>query len=488
MSEEKLREACGIFGIFNHEEAARLTYYGLYALQHRGQESAGIVTSDGERLHGVRGLGYVSEVFREETFAALPGRSAIGHVRYSTAGDVSLREAQPIVASLRGGPIAVCHNGNLPAALRVRAELEREGAIFQSTSDTEVVLHLIARSRARDLMEAIVEALTQLEGAYSMLFATPRALIAVRDPRGFRPLLLGTLNGATVFASESCAFDLIGATLVRDVEPGEMVLVDATGVRSFFPFPRRRPTQCIFEHVYFSRPDSVVFGRPVSQSRYLLGRLLAREHPASADIVVPVPDSGVAAAIGYAMESGIPLVFGLVRNHYVGRTFIEPRAAIRNLWVKVKLNPVRELLEGRRVVLVDDSIVRGTTSREIVQMIRSAGAREIHVRISCPPTIAPCYYGIDTPRKEELIAARMSVEEIGRFLGADSVGYLSYASLLEACGDPEDTRYCTACYTGRYPTEVDPEYQPRRVCGMSHAAIGHSPPPAANPVVIPERF
>ncbi len=480
MSEDKFREECGVFGIFDHEEAARLTYYGLYALQHRGQESAGIATSDGERLHVVRGMGYVSDVFREETFAALPGRSAIGHVRYSTTGEVSLREAQPMVVSFHGGQIAVCHNGNMPEALRVRAELEREGAIFQSTSDTEVVLHLIARSRARDLLGAIVEALSRLEGAYSMLFATPQALIAVRDPRGFRPLLLGTLDGATVFASESCAFDLIGATLVRDVEPGEMIVVDATGRRSLFPFPRRRPTQCIFEHVYFSRPDSIVFGRPVSQSRYLLGRLLAREHPASADVVVPVPDSGVAAAIGYSMESGIPLVFGLVRNHYVGRTFIEPRAAIRNLRVKVKLNPVRELLDDRRVVLVDDSIVRGTTSREIVQMIRAAGAREIHVRISCPPTIAPCYYGIDTPRTDELIAARMSVEEIRRFLGAESLGYLSYESLLRACGDPEDTRYCTACYTGRYPTEIDPEYQPRRIRCVGQSAT-------ASPVLTPER-
>ncbi len=474
MNEEKFREACGVFGISDHEEAARLTYYGLYALQHRGQESAGIATSDGERLHVVRGLGYVSEVFREETFTGLRGRLAIGHVRYSTTGEVSVREAQPMVVSFHGGQIAVCHNGNLPNALRVRAELEREGAIFQSTSDTEVVLHLIARSRARDLLGAIIEALARLDGAYSMLFATPRALIAVRDPRGFRPLLVGTLDGAMVFASESCAFDLIGATLLRDVEPGEVIVVDERGVRSLFPFPRQRPTQCIFEHVYFSRPDSIVFGRPVSQSRYLLGRLLAREHPTSADVVVPVPDSGVAAAIGYSMESGIPLVFGLVRNHYVGRTFIEPRAAIRNLRVKVKLNPVRELLEGRRIVLVDDSIVRGTTSREIVQMIRTAGAREIHVRISCPPTMAPCYYGIDTPRKEELIAARMSVEEISQFLGADSLGYLSYASLLEACGDPDDTRYCTACYTGRYPAEIVPDYEPRSVRCAGHG-VGVSP-------------
>lgn len=457
---------CGIFGIYNHEEAARLTYFGLYALQHRGQESGGIAVATGQQMTVVRGMGYVSEIFTEETFTSLSGRSAIGHVRYSTAGDVSLREAQPMLVGYHAGQIAVCHNGNMPRALRLRRTLQKEGAIFQSTSDTEVVLHLIARSRQPQLVGAIIEALTTLDGAYSMLFATPSCLIAVRDPHGFRPLLLGQLDGSVVFASESCAFDLIGATLIRDVEPGEMIIVDDGGMRSLFPFPRQQPTQCIFEHVYFSRPDSIIFGRPVSQSRYHLGRLLAREHPAEADVVVPVPDSGVAAAIGYASESGIPFVFGLVRNHYVGRTFIEPRATIRNLWVKVKLNPVRELLDGRRVALVDDSIVRGTTCREIVQMVRSAGAREVHLRISCPPTLSPCYYGIDTPKKEELIAARMSVEEIRRFVGADSLGYLSYRSLLEACGDPEDTRYCTACYTGSYPTDVDPAYEPRAYASL----------------------
>jgi len=456
---------CGIFGIYNHEEAARLTYFGLYALQHRGQESAGIAVTTGEHITVRRGMGYVSEIFTEETFASLSGRSAIGHVRYSTAGDVTLREAQPMLVGYHAGQIAVCHNGNMPRALGVRRTLQREGAIFQSTSDTEVVLHLIARSRQATLVEAIVEALTVLEGAYSMLFATPWCMIAVRDPRGFRPLLLGQLDGAAVFASESCAFDLIGATFERDVEPGEVIVVDEKGMTSHFPFPRRQPSQCIFEHVYFSRPDSIIFGRPVSQSRYQLGRLLAREHPAAADVVVPVPDSGVAAAIGYASESGIPFVFGLVRNHYVGRTFIEPRATIRNLRVKVKLNPVRELLEGRRVVLVDDSIVRGTTCREIVHMVRWAGAREVHLRISCPPTISPCYYGIDTPKKEELIAARMTVEEIRCFVGADSLGYLSYRALLDACGDPENRRFCTACYTGSYPTEIDPLYEPRGGAG-----------------------
>jgi amidophosphoribosyltransferase len=460
---DKFREECGVFGIFDHEHAARLTYLGLYALQHRGQESAGIVASDGRRLTARRGMGYVSEAFNEEVIEQLPGRLAIGHVRYSTAGEVSLREAQPFVVNYHGGQIALCHNGNMPQALKVRRELEHDGAIFQSTSDTEVALHLIARSRAETVMQAIVEALTELDGAYSMLFATPTSIIAVRDPRGFRPLSLGQLNGSFAFASESCAFDLIGASLLRDVEPGEMIVVDHCGLQSYFPFQKVPPRQCIFEHVYFSRPDSIVFGRPVSRSRYQLGRLLAREQPVEAEVVVPVPDSGVAAAIGYAMESGIEFCFGLIRNHYVGRTFIEPKASIRDLRVKVKLNPVRELLDGKRVILVDDSIVRGTTSREIVQMVRGAGARQVHLRISCPPTISPCYYGVDTPRKQELIAAQLSIDEICRFIGADSLGYLSYQSLLEACGDSANTRYCTSCYTGRYPTEIDADYQPRCV-------------------------
>lgn len=460
---DKFHDECGVFGIFNHEHAAQLTYLGLYALQHRGQESAGIVASDGESLSAVRGMGYVSEVFDEAALDRLPGRLAIGHVRYSTAGQVSLREAQPFLVSYHGGQIALCHNGNIPHALRMRQRLEQEGAIFQSTSDTEVTLHLIARSTASDILSAFVEALMKLDGAYSMLLATPTTLIAARDPRGFRPLSLGQLNGAYVVASESCAFDLIGASLIRDVEPGEVIKIDENGLHSSFPFPRVRPTQCIFEHVYFSRPDSIVYARSVSQSRYQLGRLLAREQPAEADMVVPIPDSGVSAAIGYAAESGLPLRFGLIRNHYVGRTFIEPKAAIRHLRVKVKLNPVRDLLKGRRVVLVDDSIVRGTTCREIVQMVRAAGAREVHLRISSPPTIAPCYYGIDTPRRAELIAAQHTIEQIRQFVGADSLGYLSYASLLDACGDQPDTRYCTACFTGRYPTEVDTVYEPRGV-------------------------
>jgi amidophosphoribosyltransferase len=408
-------------------------------------------------------MGYVSEVFSETALDQLTGQFAIGHVRYSTAGEVSVREAQPFLVSYHGGQVALCHNGNIPRALKMRQRLEREGAIFQSTSDTEVALHLIARSSAPNLMSAFVEALSELDGAYSMLLATPTTLMAVRDPRGFRPLSIGRLNGSYVLASESCAFDLIGASLLRDVEPGEVIMIDENGLHSSFPFSSIRPTQCIFEHVYFSRPDSIVYDRSVSQSRYQLGRFLAREHGADVDIVVPIPDSGVSAAIGYAAESGLKLRFGLIRNHYVGRTFIEPKAAIRHLRVKVKLNPVRDLLKDRRVVLVDDSIVRGTTCREIVQMVRAAGATEVHLRISCPPTISPCYYGIDTPRKAELIAAQHSIEEIRQFIGADSLGYLSYASLLEACGDVADTRYCTSCFTGQYPTDIDTDYEPRVV-------------------------
>lgn len=452
---DKFREECGVFGIFGHEDAARLTYLGLYALQHRGQESAGIVASDGQRLRAERGMGHVSDIFKEEQLAQLPGQTAIGHVRYSTAGKVSINEAQPFLVKCSFGQVALCHNGNLPDASETRLELEEEGAIFASTSDTEVVLHQIARSHARHIVDAIIEALrSDKEGAFSMLFATPISIIAARDPRGFRPLCMGELDGATVFASETCAFDLIGAKYVRDVEPGEVVIVDESGVQSLRPFVTRPTTQCIFEHVYFSRPDSIVFGRSVNKSRHLLGRHLARECPVEADIVVPVPDSGVAAAIGFAAESGLKFRFGLMRNHYVGRTFIEPRSQIRHFGVKIKLNPVRDLIEGRRVVLIDDSLVRGTTSQKIVKMMREAGAREVHMRISCPPTTAPCYYGVDTPTRAELIAATHSVEEIRQFLGADSLGYLSMRGLLDAVGDPGNTKFCTACYTGRYPTPL----------------------------------
>lgn len=451
---DKFREECGVFGIYGHEEAARLTYLGLYALQHRGQESAGIVSSDGSRLHSERGMGHVSDIFGEVQLERLQGNLAIGHVRYSTAGKVSINEAQPFLVKCGFGQIALCHNGNLPDAVEARHQLELDGAIFSSTSDTEVVLHRIARSRTSNVVDAIADALKREDGAFSMLFATPDSLIAARDSRGFRPLCMGELEGATVFASETCAFDLIGARYLRDVEPGEIVVVDADGVHSLRPFATNPISHCVFEHVYFSRPDSLVFGRSVNKSRHLFGRYLAREWPADADIVVPVPDSGVAAAIGFAAESGLKFRFGLMRNHYVGRTFIEPRSSIRHFGVKIKLNPVRDLIEGKRVVLIDDSIVRGTTSKKIVKMVREAGAREVHMRISCPPTIAPCYYGVDTPTSEELIAAQNSVEDIRDFLEADSLGYLSMQGMLDAVGDGGNTKFCTACYTGRYPTDL----------------------------------
>jgi amidophosphoribosyltransferase len=453
---DKLREECGVFGIYGHPEAARLTYLGLYALQHRGQESCGIVASDGVLLRSERAMGLVSDVFDEERLNRLSGASAIGHVRYSTAGEVSIREAQPFLVACQHGQIAVCHNGNLPFASEERRALEREGAIFSSTSDTEVVLHKLARSHAASVIEAIPEVLRDTEGAFSMLFLTPAALIAVRDPRGFRPLALGRLGDAWVIASETCAFDLIDAQYVRDIEPGEMVVINDHGLRSSHPLLRRQHAFCIFEHVYFARPDSIIFGRSVNESRHKMGKRLAIEHPADADIVVPVPDSGVAAAIGYAAQSGLAYRHGLVRNHYVGRTFIEPKQSIRSFGVRVKLNPVRDLLRGRRVVLIDDSIVRGTTSKKIVRMVREAGATEVHVRISCPPTIGPCFYGVDTPNKSDLIAARMSVEEIRDFIEADSLGYLSLEGMLEACGFSPDVA-CVACWTGRYPTRITRE-------------------------------
>ena len=450
---DKLHEECGVFGIYGHPEAARMTYLGLYALQHRGQESCGIVTSNGEQLLSEREMGYVSEVFNQERLDRLPGTSSIGHVRYSTAGEVSIRECQPFSVRCQHGQIAVCHNGNLPFAREERVRLEREGAIFSSTSDTEVVLHGVARSRAAGVAEAIPEVLRDTEGAFSMLFLTPRELIAIRDPRGFRPLALGRLGDAWVIASETCAFDLIDARYIRDIEPGEMVVINEDGLRSSHPPKPQQHAMCIFEHVYFSRPDSIIFGQPVNLSRHRMGRQLAIEQPADADFVVPVPDSGVPAAIGYSAESGLPFQFGLVRNHYVGRTFIEPKQSIRSFGVRIKLNPVRNLIEGKRIVLIDDSIVRGTTSKKIVRMVREAGAKEIHMRISCPPTVSPCYYGVDTPNKSELIAANMSIEEIRQFIGADSLGYLSLHGMQEATSlSPDES--CVGCWTERYPTQI----------------------------------
>ncbi len=457
-ADDRFHDECGVFGVFGHPEAANLTYLGLYALQHRGQESAGIVASTGNDLNLHRAMGEVEEIFQPSVLAKLPGSSAIGHTRYSTAGDKALLNAQPMMIDCNKGKIAVAHNGNLTNALEWRRKLEHRGSIFQSNSDTEVIVHLIARSQARNFSGALGDALNQLEGAYSLLVLTPEELYAVRDPRGFRPLALGkiaTRDGSDTWAvsSETCAFDLINAEYVRDVEPGEMLRVSRSGIESIRFSPPKPHQYCIFEHVYFSRPDSTVFGRSVNESREMLGRLLACEHPVNADMVVPIPDSGVPAAIGYSLESKIPFRMGLIRNHYIGRTFIEPSQAIRNFGVKLKLNPVRNLIAGKRVVLIDDSIVRGTTSRKLVRMVREAGATEVHMRISCPPTISPCYYGVDTPTKEELIASSNSPEEIRKFLGADSLGYLSLAGLRQAVGDTEG-KFCTSCYTGVYPTDL----------------------------------
>jgi amidophosphoribosyltransferase len=447
---DKLREECGVFGIFGHSEAAKLAYLGLYALQHRGQESAGIATSDGVRVQLHRGMGYVADVFDETVLATLPGRAAIGHVRYSTAGDSAMNNAQPILIDCSHGQIAICHNGNLVNAGELRNELVRQGSIFQTTSDTEVILHLYARSQARTAEQALVESLLQVTGAYSLVTLTHDRLIAARDPHGFRPLSLGRLGDGYIVCSETCAMDLIGAAYLREIEPGEVLEISDQGLKSFTPGPPQPRSHCVFEHVYFSRPDSVVFGRSVNEVRTEFGRQLARESAVPADVVVPVPDSGVCAALGYAEESSTPFRMGLIRNHYVGRTFIEPQQSIRHFGVRVKLNPVRELLRGQRVVLLDDSIVRGTTSRKIVKMVRAAGATEVHMRISCPPTISPCFYGVDTPRRTELIAATHTLDEVRKYLGADTLSYLSLEGMLAAVGD-QRAAYCTSCYTGHYP-------------------------------------
>jgi amidophosphoribosyltransferase len=469
---DKFREECGVVAVYAHPEAETLAYLGLHALQHRGQESAGIVTSNGLTLNLHKAMGLVADIFTEETLARLRGTLAIGHTRYSTAGDSALLNAQPIRVQSNKGMMALAHNGNLVNALEIRHRLEAQGSIFQTSSDTEVLVHLIALSKEQTLPEAMADALRRVEGAFSLVMISPHRIFAARDPRGFRPLAMGRIprvagekQDTVVFASETCAFDLIGATYERDVRPGELIVVGPEGITSRIYTTPAAQSSCIFEHVYFSRPDSLVFGRPVQDSREELGRQLARESPADADIVVPVPDSGVTAAMGYASESGIPFRFGLIRNHYVGRTFIEPRQSVRDFGVKLKLNPVRSILEGKRVVLIDDSIVRGTTSRKIVRMIRSAGASEVHMRISCPPTISPCFYGVDTPSKKELIAANKSVENIREFIGAESLAYLSLEGMKKACGDGVKTTYCTACYTGVYPTNwVDvEEIQPATV-------------------------
>jgi amidophosphoribosyltransferase len=459
---------CGIVGIYGHPEASNLAYLGLYALQHRGQESAGIVSTDGQHLRHVREMGHVNDIFTADRLAHLPGFAAIGHVRYSTAGDSTEKNAQPIAVDYAGGSVAIGHNGNLVNAAELRERLEGDGAIFTTTSDTECIVHLIARSKERNLPDRIADALSQVRGAYSLVFLSEDMVIAVRDPMGFRPLALGRLakpTGVTwVVSSETCAFELIGAEFVRDIEPGEMVLIDQKGPRTERPLAAQPAHRCVFEWVYFARPDSTIDGRSVYRSRERMGRRLALEHPVLADVVVPVPDSGVAAAIGYARESGIPYDQGLMRSHYMGRTFIEPSQQIRHFGVKLKLSPVREVLKEKRVVVVDDSIVRGTTSRKIVDMIRSAGAREVHMRISSPPTIGPCRYGIDTPTKEELIASHNTVAQIRDLVGADSLGYLSLPGLYEsvegqgtAAAPAELGRkgFCDACFSGNYPIAAE---------------------------------
>jgi amidophosphoribosyltransferase len=450
MTNDKFREECGVFGIWGHKEAAKLTYLGLYALQHRGQESVGISVSDGLRMRLHKSMGYVADAFDEATLENLTGTNAIGHVRYSTAGESGVKNAQPIQIECAHGEIAIGHNGNLVNAEELRHALVAQGAIFQTTSDTEVLLHLYARSKAAGPAAAAIEAMQQAQGAFSLVWLTKDSLIAARDAHGFRPLTIGRLGDAWIVCSETCALDLIDATWVRDVEPGEVLVIGPSGVTSHKPFGSAPQAHCVFEHVYFARPDSYVFGRSVNETRTEFGRRLAAEQPADADVVVPIPDSGVCAATGFAEASNLPLQMGLIRNHYVGRTFIEPQQSIRHFGVRVKLNPVKSILAGRRVVLVDDSIVRGTTSRKIVKMVRAAGATEVHMRISCPPTVSPCFYGVDTPQRADLIAATHTLEEVRKYIGADSLGYLSLDGLLGSVGQ-ERRHYCTSCYTGEYP-------------------------------------
>ncbi|MCB1043967.1 MAG: amidophosphoribosyltransferase [Acidobacteria bacterium] len=442
---------CGVFGIKPHPEAANLAYLGLYALQHRGQESAGIACLGPDRIRVVRRMGLVADAFSEESLQQISGSAAIGHVRYSTSGGSMLENAQPILITCHHGQITLAHNGNLVNAQRIRQELESKGSIFASNSDSEVILHLIARSQKTKIEDAIVEALQQVEGAFSCVFLTKDKLIGVRDPHGFRPLLMGSLGEAKLFASESCAFDLIDAQIQREVDPGEMVIVNKLGMsRSVHPFPKKVARQCIFEHIYFGRPDGTMFGESTHEFRERLGEKLALESAVHADLVIPVPDSGVCAALGYARASGIPFAFGLIRNHYVGRTFIEPKQSIRHFGVKIKLNPVRELIYGKRVVLIDDSLVRGTTSRKIVKMVRAAGAAEVHLRISAPPTTHPCYYGIDTPTRRELIASSHSVEEIRKYIEADSLAYITQEGMMSCLKKSKPEDYCHACFSGDY--------------------------------------
>ena len=441
---------CGIFGIYNHIEASNLAYLGLYALQHRGQESAGIVSSDSRQLYHYRQMGLVSEIFTKDVLKKLPGKSAIGHVRYSTAGSSELKNAQPFAVDYYKGGLAIAHNGNLSNASLIKSDLESKGSIFQSNMDTEVIVHLIARFKEKSLVERVVHALKQVEGAYSLLFLTEKEMVAARDPFGFRPLVLGQLKDAPVIASETCAFDLIGAKFVREIEPGEILLINGEGIKSFKPFPQKPRHQCIFEFIYFARPDSFIFNRNVYEVRKSFGVQLAKESPVEVDMVVPIPDSGFPATLGYAAESKIPVELGMIRNHYIGRTFIEPEQRIRHFGVKIKLNPVRELLRGKKIVTVDDSIVRATTSRKINRMFHHAGAKEVHVRISSPPITHPCFFGIDTPKRSELIASSHDVKEIQKFINATSLHYLSLEG-IKKCMRGDSEQFCYACFTGDYP-------------------------------------
>ena len=455
-------EECGVFGVFGHPEAANLVYLGLYALQHRGQESAGIVSSNNKSLISHRGMGLVADIFDSEVLGRLEGTAAIGHNRYSTTGSTSLKNCQPLVVEYARGGLALAHNGNLVNFEELRARLEASGSIFQSSSDSELVIHLIAASHAPDLPGRVIDALSQLRGAYSLVVLTENGLIAARDPHGFRPLVIGKLNDATIVASETCALDLVRAEYIREVEPGEVLVITEDGIRSIFPFAPMPSRRCVFEYVYFARPDSLLYGRNVYSVRKQQGRALAREQPVDADIVVPVPDSGNAAALGYAEESGIPFEMALVRSHYIGRTFIEPRQSIRHFGVKIKFNPVADLLKGKRVVLVEDSLVRGTTLRKVIPMLRQAGAREVHMRIAAPPTTNSCFYGIDTPTREELLASHQTVEEIRRYITADSLAYLSWDGLYSFT-DGARSGYCDACFTGEYPVEIPKSFAPAQL-------------------------
>jgi len=452
-SEDGFHDECGVFGVFGSKDAAELTYLGLYALQHRGQESAGIVSQEGKRFYVVKDMGLVSEIFNPENTAYLKGNRAIGHVRYSTTGSSEATNIQPLYTKTAKGKIAIAHNGNLTNAYKLYHSLKKEGALFQSTVDSEIILHLIARSKEKTMVKAFCESLSKIEGAYSLVSLGDGYLIAARDPQGFRPLVIGTLKGATIVASETCALDLIGAKYIREVEPGELVYIDEKGIQSH-RVSDPKPALCIFEHVYFARPDSVIFGETSHMVRKELGRLLAKEHPVEADIVIAIPDSGNSAALGYAEASNIPYEIGMTRNHYVGRTFIQPSQKIRDLRVKVKLNPIREIIEGKILVVVDDSIVRGTTSRLRVSALRGAGAKKIHMRISSPPIKHPCYFGIDTPDKDKLIAANLTKEAIREFIGADSLEYLSEKTMLSAVKTQAPEKFCTACFSGKFPIKV----------------------------------